>query len=350
MTAAHKRPPQTTDEPILPSTARLLPARRSKTPRQPIQVPRAKRDSAGGASITPIQPESDPHYEQFEGLIDPMLSFLAAGLDDIESARLAAGNRLSALTRPLDNHGFGMPTDDPIAKVFQAQFDQLKAVEEVATKALQKQLRKHPLYPHIKASKGLGDKQVARLLHAIHDPFWNDLHDRPRTVRELYAYCGLDVINPSEPPGAQIMNDSQESLGTRTKLSNASHRRADSHTACGGVARHKQKGQRVTWSPEARMRIRLIAESCMKQSKTAYYRQIYDEARLKYANSTHNQPCPQCGPKGSPALTNSPLSLGHQHARALRLVSKDILKDLWLAARAIYDANSTIEGFEFDEN
>jgi hypothetical protein len=32
----------------------------------------------------------------------------------------------------------------------------------------------------------------------------------------------------------------------------------------------------------------------------------------------------------------TPLSPGHQHARAVRIVAKEILKDLWIEARNLY--------------
>lgn len=44
------------------------------------------------------------------------------------------------------------------------------------------------------------------------------------------------------------------------------------------------------------------------------------------------------GPAGKPAPTGSPLSTGHQHARALRLVAKTVLRDLWREARRIHEA------------
>jgi hypothetical protein len=62
------------------------------------------------------------------------------------------------------------------------------------------------------------------------------------------------------------------------------------------------------------------------------YRQVYEERRAITAERVHAGPCVRCGPSGHPAQPGSPWAAGHQHADALRIVGKAILKDLWLAA------------------
>ena len=84
-------------------------------------------------------------------------------------------------------------------------------------------------------------------------------------------------------------------------------------------------------NPTSKMRAYLIATSCVKQK--GKFRGIYDAEREHYADAVHDVECKRCGPKGKPAQPGSPLSKGHQHARALRKVSKEILRDLWLVAR-----------------
>jgi hypothetical protein len=68
---------------------------------------------------------------------------------------------------------------------------------------------------------------------------------------------------------------------------------------------------------------------------------VYDAAREQYAEAVHPTECVRCGPAGKPALPGSPLSAGHQHARALRRVSKEILRDLWLEARMVHTGEVT---------
>ena len=62
------------------------------------------------------------------------------------------------------------------------------------------------------------------------------------------------------------------------------------------------------------------------------YRQVYDLRRLTTAERVHATDCPRCGPSGKPAPAGSPWSKGHQHADALRIVGKRILRDLWEAS------------------
>lgn len=68
-------------------------------------------------------------------------------------------------------------------------------------------------------------------------------------------------------------------------------------------------------------------------------RAVYDDTRAKYADAVHAVPCVRCGPAGQPAPTDSPLSAGHQHARALRAIAKTILRDLWREAAAIHQTH-----------
>jgi hypothetical protein len=94
------------------------------------------------------------------------------------------------------------------------------------------------------------------------------------------------------------------------------------------------------------MRVYLIAEACIKfdgkpdkndrPRPLSPYRAVYDTGRAKYAGAVHPAPCRRCGPSGSPAAAGTPLSPGHQHARALRLVMKAILRDLWAEARLLH--------------
>ena len=79
-----------------------------------------------------------------------------------------------------------------------------------------------------------------------------------------------------------------------------------------------------------------MAVSCMKQPKGSRWRDVYDARRAVTTERLHAAPCVRCGPSGKSASTGSPWSLGHQHADALRIVSKEILKDLWRAAREIH--------------
>lgn len=265
--------------------------------------------------------DSQPHHDTqaifaVRGpiLADPLLGMAADVVGDLEMVRIANENRLRTLTAT-DEHGHGLSIEHPDVAQLRGLVDALVAAEKHGVKNLQKVMKRHPLGPWVKAHNGVGEKQAARLLASIRDPYWNDLHERPRTVSELWAYCGLHVVHTS------------------------SHGRSEPHSSdAAGVAPHRQRGQKSNWSEDARKRAWLIAASCIKQKpENSEYRRVYDEARIKYAESTHPSECVRCGPKGKPALVGSPLSLGHQHARAMRLMSKAILKDLWIEAKRLHE-------------
>lgn len=70
------------------------------------------------------------------------------------------------------------------------------------------------------------------------------------------------------------------------------------------------------------------------EAPTWPYRAVYEHRRLVTADRVHAEPCARCGPAGSPAVVGSAWSKAHQHADALRIVGKAILRDLWVAAGA----------------
>jgi len=249
-------------------------------------------------------------------LVDYTLQMCADVVDDLEKVKIANENRLRTLTTDGEN-GHGMSSDHPDVKRLADIVAALSAAEHQAVLNLQRSMRKHPLGPFVKNSKGIGEKQAARLLASIRDPYWNDLHNRPRKLRELYRFCGMDVVNTS------------------------AHTAPDSHLVNGvGVAPSKQRGERVHWSPDARMRLWLIASKCVMVGHGGPYRAVYEAGRAKYADAVHTTECKRCGPKGKPALEGSPLSAAHQHARAIRLICKAILSDLWHESKRIHEGVS----------
>lgn len=235
-------------------------------------------------------------------LRSPLLGLTARVVDDLERVRDANQSRLRQLTRVGPDkdglhRGLGLSVDQPDVVRLAGLVARLEDDYDAAVKNLERIMRAHPLGPWAKATCGIGDRQLARLLAAIGDPYWNDLYDRPRRVSELIAYCGFDPRD--------------------------------------GVARKRQRGVKSNWSETARMRMHLIAESCMKQ-RTSPYRPIYDETRAKYDGAVHDRPCPQCHAKEP----GSPLKSGHVHARALRAVAKQVLKDLWAEAKRLHESDS----------
>lgn len=231
-------------------------------------------------------------------LRDPVLCILAEALDDIERTRIANENRLRTLTFPDPAYGHGLSLADPTVAQVAAIVDGLNAIEAQTIKALQRVMREHPIGGLVADTPGLGEKQTARLLARIGDPYWHDAEDRPRSVRELWAYCGLHVMD--------------------------------------GEAPKRRKGEKANWNAEAKKRVWLIAQSCIKQARSPY-RKVYDDTRAKYADAIHEKPCARCGPSGKPAQIGTDLNDGHKHARAIRAMCKAILLDLWIEASIEHD-------------
>lgn len=294
-------------------------------------------------------------------LRDPMLSLYVDVLDDFERVRIANENRVRQLTRSEadsdgEHRGFGLTEDHPdvarlIATVKLMHCGSRKYPEKLrgccqehdAIRNLEIAMKRHPLYSFVKRHNGIGAKQFARLLGAIGDPYWNDLHDRPRTVSELWAYCGLHVIKTSS--SGQWLNDTQaEFAAAGTQPHTGGQDLFDTQALrAPGVAPTRRRGQKSTWSENARVRVMLIA-AAMPKFPGGKYEQVYRQAREKYSTAIHLTECIRCGPSGKPAQPGSPLSDGHQHARAVRIVAKEILKDLWIEARGLYMPPDTVSG------
>lgn len=243
------------------------------------------------------------------------LRMLSDTLDDTEALRIATENRYRAATRDEADsdgaiRGLGLDDRHPVVAAVGATLDALRAEEHRMTLALKREIRKTPFSPWLKSPEtaGVGEKQAARLLAAIGDPYLNESTGEPRTLRQLWAYTG--------------------------------------HAVDGGSARRPRRGMSqeelfAMGSRSAKMRAYLVATSCVKAK--GKFRAIYDAERERYADAVHVTDCVRCGPSGKPAPAGSPLSLGHQHARAVRRVAKEILRDLWLIARAHHEQEGGVQ-------
>lgn len=314
---------------------------------------------AGLSTRAPTPPASaNKHPEPILSapvLADPFLALAADVLDDLERVRIANENRLRQLTRDEDdadgeNRGFGLDESHPDVARLAALVDALAQAEHQAELNLRRQLRKHPLGPWVKQARGVGEKQAARLLAAIGDPYINTLHNRPRTVSELWAYCGYHVLRTghatgdahSTPAGSALLPAGQGFVATQVSGAsgaqaggNPDHPRIDAQWIDVGVAATRARGQKANWSADAKMRAHLVAVSIVKAGGP--YREVYDAARAKHDGALHQVECRRCGPAKKPAQPGSPLSAGHQHARALRAICKAVLRDLWREAKRLHE-------------
>jgi hypothetical protein len=259
-------------------------------------------------------------------LYDPTLEMAAKIVDDLENMRKANENRLRQLTRDVEDsdgetRGLGLPLDHPDVARVAGIVEGIKHLEGEAIKNLQKVVRRHPLWNgFLKAQKGVGEKQSARLLAAIGDPYWHVPYNRPRTVSELWAYCGYHVL-----PGTHDRIDAQEAagVGIQTSTSSNTQTRLDTHCLY-GVAARRTRGQKVNWNPDAKMRAYLIGTQCQMYFDSPY--RIVTDQRRAHTAITH------------PEWTKL-----HSLNDGIRVATKTFLKDLWIAARDIHEQTSDQE-------
>jgi hypothetical protein len=272
-------------------------------------------------------------------LADPALAFAADILDDLERVRNANANRLRVMTLTTADsdgfyRGFGLDESHPDVARLSAMVTTLDSLTHDATLQLQRQMRKHPLGPWAKAQRGIGEKQAARLLAAVGDPYWNTLHNRPRTVSELWAYCGLHTL-----PASHEIDDTQLGLaGGDTSSTGGDHAGTDTQRTC--VAARRTKGQKSNWSSNAKSRAWLCIESCMKQLNAT--------CKTDSGIGAHIDGC-KCSPyrvvidkrRAHTAATHADWKPGHSLNDAMRIASKELLKDLWREARRIHEGTAS---------
>lgn len=280
------------------------------------RAPATHSRHAGRVVGSPPEPKESATPKRLSARADALLLLYADALDDLERVRIATENRARSLAQVKGMDG------TPEEARLRGLCDALRALEHSAELELKRALRAHPLGPWVKRTVGVGEKQGARLLAAIGDPA------ERRTVSQLWAYCGYHVLNPSHStPGTQRAVAGVHPL-------HPDHLLYGTQAPVAGVAPSRRRGQKANWNTVAKTRAFLVAESCIKKAASPY-RAVYDQGRAKYADAVHHHDCVRCGPTGKPAPTGSPLSAGHQHARALRLVAKAILRDLWIEAHRV---------------
>lgn len=249
---------------------------------------------------------------------------VARTLDEIESLRIRCANRARAYETEVP-----LADAEMSAAVLPATLaDELMLLERRWIKELETIMNGHPLGPFIRKEKGIGLKSSARWLASIGgDP----IADR-RSHRQLLAYCGLHVLN--------------------------------------GTAPRHERGTQSNWNETARSRVVVIARAAVKvgvqktgedsgvydpdnRIAVSVYGQAYLDERRKAAKAVHPADCRRCGrcmtcgnPLAAtkadhfrqyacpnrivePSPKGSPLQPAHQNARAIRMVSKLIVRRFW---------------------
>ena len=337
-----------------------------------------EHDPGASTSSEPIRdapqgPESGPEAHRMtatsmRSLLDPALALAADVVDDIERVRIANENRLRQLTRTEadsdgEDRGFGLPEDHPDVARVAGIVSALKDIEQDAVRNLQRHMKRHPLWPWSKTQRGVGEKQLARLLAVIGDPYINGSTEKPRTVSALWAYSGLHVV-----PGSHSTLDDQSVIAAGDEGGDLDQEHGDTLVSDVWVAARRKKGVRSNWSSKAKMRAYLIAESCVKQLDKACKEDPESHAALgagqqgpdtlgmpassqsdsgagQQSHDAHSiRACP-CSPfrvkydlrKAHTRTTHPEWTDGHRHNDALRVASKEILKQLWREAKAWHE-------------
>lgn len=335
----HDLPPgqDTTPPQAMPESAASAPAPAGAQTDDGGQVLPATQALSASVVTIPDRPAIAETQPIPTSLADPTLALAADVLDDLEGVKIANQNRLRALTRDeadVDGEvrGFGLDESHPDVARLAALVTLLERAEHEAVLNLQRVMRRHPLGPWVKAQRGIGDKQAARLLAKIGDPYINLNTGQPRTVSALWAYCGLHVL-PSGHDGPDA--HTQRASGDSTSGGDPGHSALDAQPSSAGVAARRQKGQKANWSTDAKTRAWLIVQSCMKQLDAA--------CKTDTGIAEHVESC-TCSPyrvaiderRAHTAITHPEWTPGHSLNDAMRIASKRLLRDLWREARRIH--------------
>jgi hypothetical protein len=238
------------------------------------------------------------------------LRTLAEMFHDAQKARIAAGQRIDR-----------NDTVDPrVLAAFKVHLDNLNATEEGLRKALRTQYRATApigVQQWAASCAGIGEKLLARLLGHLGDPL----------VATPHAY--LDEA----PDGHECDPLRCKSEGGRHLVALEPFERSISQlwSYCGhGDAKRKRvKGMTADdatglGSPTCKSLVHLMAQGCVKANGIdtlldKRYGKLYYVGKERYADRVDD--------------AGKPWTDMHKHNAALRLVGKEILKDLYLARR-----------------
>ncbi len=291
--------------PSVPATTNMWPASADLPPGQEHHA--TQSGIAGGDSSSADQGTNDSQCELVGGTPHEALLFVLADvLADLEHGRVANENRLRAHEqgKGLDD---GRLADSRAARTMARITDALGELEHAATLELNRAMRAHPLGPWVKRTVGIGEKQGARLLAAIGDPYikpamYNEHGElvapaRPRLVSELWQYCGH------------------------------------------GAPSKRQRGVKSWWNPTAKMRLHLVADKVVQ----AGVRKLdgWDDSNgYDFEHRTAISPLGGVYLAARCDWATRDTSDGHKHNHALRMVGKAILLDLWREAHVLHEAEA----------
>lgn len=224
-----------------------------------------------------------------------LLRILAEQFEDAQKARIACTNR--------------MERGGVDAMQYVDQLQAMKDAEHQWKLQMCRTYRKvvpEPIRLWQQETLGIGEHLLARLLGVVGHP----VHAEPK------FWAGKGPCQSDGPDacdghcgGRHLFKDDPFDRGVSDLWSYCGH---------GDPNRKRRKGMdadeaAALGNPRAKMLTHLLAVSCMKQ-RDSKFRKVYDERRAY--TSEHRD-----------------WTDGHMHNDALRITAKEILKDLWIAAR-----------------
>lgn len=197
---------------------------------------------------------------------------------------------LALLTKLLNEGGIKSEEYDYIMKCWDIMKES-KKLEKRFQDAMEDFISTEPVYNEfLYKIRGIGDILSANLIKEFGDCSKYD------TISKLWAHSGNSVID--------------------------------------GVAPKLRKGENLSFSPRLRTLTWKLSDSLMKQNK-GVYRNIYDTEKKKQLNKEHEIGA-LFDKYGKPyKKTDTHLSLGHAHNRALRKMRKVFLDHYWCASREL---------------
>lgn len=252
--------------------------------------------SGTSSSQPPTSGDTTPIMRPSDGWLE--LRIWAEMFHDSQQARIAAVNRA-------ERGGV-----EPI--IYEAYTDSLKRAEHECLLAMRRCYRRvvpEPIQSWQKAMTGIGIDRLAKILGHLGHPVWATPHHWEGT--------GSNRVLITDPPFERSIGQLWQYCGHGAPARKRKGMSADDLAAMG--------------SPVLKSLLWNAATECMK-CRNSPFRLVYEEARQNVADKVHTVECVRCGPSGKPAQPGDPWSAGHQHAHALRIVGKEILRDLWLVA------------------
>lgn len=322
-------------------------------------------------TIDPAVLFSDPeklhaHVRDRDSLIPKSLRLVSDSLDDIEELRIAVNNRYKQATgdqkkkdEDAPDSTLNLSEDDPLVRMLKDSLDHLKKADKDNTKELCRQIENTIFGPWLAEQPGLGAKSLARLLGPLGDPYLRTVidyaeddterekplgeHHEPRTLRQLWSYAGLATDEQGQAKRRTKGMSQAESFSLGNPVLRKRAYVISETLQKNGVNKNDELIAEEKALEEAKERARAEKKPLPKTPTGPYdlerrysstsHGKVYLDRRAQTAERRHGAPCVRCGPSGSPAQPGSLWSNGHQHADALRMVSKQILKELWLLAR-----------------